>query len=79
MIDTLAQRMVLSEKIGEYKKTNSVTTYQNDRWIEIFNTRKEWAKKLNVSEDFVADIFKLVHEESVRKQEEIINNEISKA
>ena len=79
LIDTLAQRMIISEKIGEYKKVNSVTTYQNERWIEIFNTRKEWARKLNVSEEFVADIFKLVHEESVRKQEEIINNEITKA
>jgi len=79
LVEILAQRMILSEKIGEYKKSNSVTTYQVDRWNEIFNTRKTWAKNLNVNEEFIAEMFKLIHEESVRKQEEIINNEVSKA
>ncbi len=73
-VELMGQRMALAEKIGEYKKENNVATYQVDRWTEIFNTRKEWAKKMGVNEDFVAEMFKLIHEESVRKQEEIINN-----
>jgi len=73
LVETLSHRQVLSNKIGEYKRDNNVTTFQVDRWNEIFNTRKEWAKKLDVSEDFVAEVFKLIHEESVRRQEEIIS------
>lgn len=74
VVELMGQRMALSEKIAEYKKENNVTTYQVDRWNEIFNTRKEWAKKMGVNEEFIAELFKLVHEESVRKQEEVINN-----
>ncbi len=73
IVEALAQRFALSGKIGEYKKSNAVTTFQTDRWNEIFTTRKEWARKLDVNEDFVGELFKLVHEESVRRQEEIIN------
>lgn len=78
LVELLGQRMAISEKIAEYKKENNVATYQSDRWNEIFNTRKEWAKKMNVNEDFISELFKLVHEESVRKQEEVINNLASK-
>jgi len=78
LVEGLATRMALSEKIGEYKRDNNVTTFQVDRWNEIFNTRKEWAKKMNLNPDFIAEMFKIIHEESVRKQEEIINKTAEK-
>lgn len=74
LVEVLSARMNLADKIGEYKKDNSVTTFQQSRWDEIYNTRRDWAIKMNVNPDFVSEIFKSVHSESVRRQEEIITS-----
>ena len=71
-IEILAQRMAIVEKIGEYKRQNNVTTYQVNRWDEIMKNRSEQAKKLNLNENYITEIFKIIHEESIRKQTEIM-------
>ena len=38
LVEVLSARMNLADKIGEYKKDNSVTTFQQSRWDEIYNT-----------------------------------------
>ncbi|TAF64993.1 MAG: 3-deoxy-7-phosphoheptulonate synthase [Cytophagales bacterium] len=73
LIEVLAARVRLVEKIGEYKKDNNVTIFQLERWDQIFKTRPEWGKKLQLTEDFIAEIFKLIHVESIRKQTEVMN------
>lgn len=72
LLEILAQRMAVVEKIGEYKKENNVTTFQVKRWDEIMKNRAETAKKMNLNPEFVTEIYKLVHEESIRKQTEIM-------
>ena len=72
IIEMLARRMALVEKIGEFKKQNNVTILQMERWNEIFKTRPEWAGKMGMNEDFVAELYKLIHLESIRKQREIM-------
>lgn len=72
ILEMLARRMALVEKIGEYKKLNNVTILQMDRWNEIFRTRPEWAAKMGMNETFIAELYKLIHLESIRKQTEIM-------
>lgn len=79
LIEVLAQRMAVVEKIGEYKKENNVTSFQVKRWDEIMKNRADLAKKMNLSADYITEIFKIVHEESVRKQTEIMTRVESKA
>ena len=73
IIEALARRMALIEELAEYKRENNVKILQLDRWQEIFTSRPEWAKKLNVNDRFVAELYKLIHVESIRKQTEILN------
>ena len=73
IIEALAHRMALVEELAEYKKENNVKILQLDRWQEIFHTRPEWAEKLHVNEQFVAELYKLIHIESIRKQTEVLN------
>jgi chorismate mutase len=73
IVEALARRMALVEELAEYKKENNVKILQLDRWKEIFNTRPEWAEKLHVNEQFVAELYKLIHIESIRKQTEVLN------
>jgi chorismate mutase len=79
LIEVLAARMSIVEKIGEYKKDNNVTTYQVKRWDEIMKNRADLAKKMNLSEGYITEIYKIIHEESIRKQTEIMKNVESKA
>ncbi len=75
LLETIAARMALVEKLGEYKKEHNVTIFQVERWNEVFKTRPEWAARMNVHKDFVAELFKLIHLESIRKQTEVVERE----
>lgn len=75
LIDTLAARMKLVNQIGEYKKDNNVTVFQLERWQEIMQTRPDWAQKQHLTSEFITEIFKAIHDESIRLQTDIVNNE----
>jgi len=66
-------RMDVVGKIGEFKKENKVTILQTNRWSEILLERKEVGKNLGLSEDFISNIFKAIHQESINKQTVIMN------
>jgi chorismate mutase len=73
LIDTLATRSKLIEKIGEYKKDNNVTVFQLERWNEIMKTRPEWGQQSHLAQEFVRELYRVIHDESIRIQTEIMN------
>ena len=73
LFEIFAQRMAVVEEIGMYKKRNNVTVFQKSRWKEISETRRKWAAELGLNEDFMADLYKLVHDAAIRRQETIMN------
>lgn len=75
IIAALARRMALVEQIGEYKKQNNVQVLQLERWKEIFRSRAEWGAESGINPDFVAELYKLIHVESIRKQTKILDGE----
>ncbi len=75
LVELLAGRMKLTEQIGEYKKENQVTAFQLERWNEIMSTRPEWAKLAKMNPEFIRELFKIIHDESIRIQIEIMNQE----
>jgi chorismate mutase len=75
LVDLLASRMKLAESIGEYKKENQVTAFQLERWNEIMQTRPEWAKLASLNPEFIRELFKTIHDESIRIQTELMNTE----
>jgi chorismate mutase len=79
LIEILKARMALVEKACEYKIQNNVTIFQVERWNEIFRTRSEWAKKMQLNPDFIAEIYKLIHIESIRQHTELMTKIDTKA
>lgn len=73
IIQKMAERMKIVAKIGEYKRDNDITILQVNRWDEIMHKRADFAKALNLDLDFTAKLLELVHNESIRKQTEIMN------
>ena len=78
VIEHLATRMNVAEKIGEFKRDNDVTILQVNRWDEIVHNRISMAKVLGLSEDFIEGLLKLIHTESIRRQNEVMNREVAK-
>ena len=73
IIKQIADRMKIAEKIGEFKRDNNVTILQINRWDEIVQKRIQLAKALNLSEEFTTKYLELLHNESIRKQNEVMN------
>lgn len=69
----LSKRMSIIEEIGAYKKENGLTILQLDRWKEIMRTRTELAQTLQLSEGFIVRYLELIHEASIKRQSQIMN------
>lgn len=72
LIHLLSQRMNLAREIGKLKKANNMTVFQPDRWKIITEYAEKKAAETNMDPDFVKNIFKAVHEESVTVQNKIM-------
>lgn len=79
LLEILDRRMNVSREIGRYKKEHSMPVVQAGRYGDIMNTRVRAAVNLGMSEDFMRTVLSAIHEESVRQQIELINNESDKA
>ncbi len=71
LIDLLAQRMKVCRQVGEYKKRNDITVIQSDRYHEILVKRSQQGASKGLDTTFVKNIMNLIHDESVRQQEEL--------
>jgi chorismate mutase len=73
LIHVLKKRAQIIEEIGIYKKEHNITIFQLDRWQEILRTRAQLAQKLGLSPNHVEKICQLLHEESIRIQNGLMN------
>jgi len=72
LIQMLANRMKISKKIGESKKERNVAILQPSRWNELLKERIDKGKQLGLNDDFMEKIYKIIHQESIKIQEDII-------
>lgn len=73
IMQKLSARMKISEKIGQYKKDNDVTILQVNRWEEIIHSRIALGKAMGLNEDFMRDLLRLIHQESIQVQTKVMN------
>ncbi|TNF41196.1 MAG: 3-deoxy-7-phosphoheptulonate synthase [Bacteroidetes bacterium] len=75
LLETLSSRVEIVKQIGRYKKENNVTALQINRWAQLMEDRVNLGKKLQLNDTFVKILFQLIHEDSVRMQTEIMDEE----
>ena len=73
LLDTLGKRMNVAVDIGKLKKSNNVAVLQNKRWNEILGKMILEGQERQLSEEFILRVFKAIHQESINKQEKILN------
>ena len=74
LINILQKRMDLVESIGQYKKQNKMTILQPGRWDKVLGKSIEKGLKKNLNKEFITNIFKTIHQESINKQTIIMND-----
>ena len=75
LLETLSSRVAIVKQIGRYKKENNVTALQINRWAQLMEDRINIGNKMDLNDSFVKTIFQLIHEDSVRMQTEIMDEE----
>ena len=73
IMDLLGKRMKIVDNIGVLKKSNNVAILQVKRWNEILNRMIVEGEQNRLSEEFVLNIYKAIHQESIDHQKKIIN------
>ena len=71
LLHLLKKRIEIVEHIGDFKLKNNVTVFQLERWIEILKTRGDLAVELGLDKEFIVEMMKTIHKESVRIQSEL--------
>lgn len=68
IIFLIKKRMGIVRVIGEIKKKNALPILDKKRKEEILKIKVQIAKELNLSKEFVENLFSLIHDEGVRIQ-----------
>ena len=67
--------MEIARQIGLYKKENNVTAFQVGRFSDLMEKRMKLGENLNLNPHLVQQLFHHIHEDSVRMQTEIMDQE----
>ena len=68
ILNLLAKRMMVSEKIGDFKKQNKVTVLQMDRWKQVLEHHINKGVGLGLNDESVKEIFEIIHKDSIDRQ-----------
>jgi chorismate mutase len=71
IIDVLSDRMRVAENIGRLKHQENVAILQSGRWSTILNTMIETGVSKGLSKEFVEEVFKAIHVESINIQHNV--------
>jgi chorismate mutase len=74
LLELLAKRMRVSCEIGVYKKEHNMPVLHSARYKELLEERAAKGEKLSLQGDFVRELLKTIHEESVRQQTVIMGS-----
>jgi chorismate mutase len=72
IVEMLAERMGLSEQIGQFKKEHGLAIHQSERWANIVKRALENGKTGGLTQDFILKLFQQVHNESIVHQGKVM-------
>lgn len=73
LLEVLGKRMRVACEIGQYKKEHRMPVLQAGRYDDLMSNRVKSAEEMGMSPEFMRKILSAIHEESVRRQVEIVN------
>jgi chorismate mutase len=74
LIEVLGRRMDVVLKIGDIKRRNNVTVLQASRWDQLLKRVERQGAEYDFSPEFIDGIFHAIHQESINRQQKILEN-----
>ena len=68
LLNLIAKRMDISEKIGNFKREHALTVLQMDRWKSVLEANINKGVNLGLNGDSVKEIFEIIHKDSIDRQ-----------
>jgi chorismate mutase len=75
LLEVIGKRIDLTKKLGEYKKSHNMTILQVNRWQQVLEDRLKQAEYLGLDEKLVREIYQLLHNQSVKIQGKMLNED----
>ncbi len=72
IIEDVSNRMKIAKKIAEEKKSQNVAVLQPNRWSKMLEERIKIGTDLGLSNQFMENLYKAIHQESIKVQESIV-------
>ncbi|EKD28402.1 MAG: hypothetical protein ACD_79C00311G0008 [uncultured bacterium] len=76
IIALLDKRFKFVKQIAKIKKRYNIPINQRKRINEVLNKRIEIGRKFNINHKFIRNIFKLLINESIKIQKNLLNNDL---
>lgn len=74
MIQLLARRMQLAERIGTFKRERQIAILQTQRWNEVLQKGLRLGEQYGLSQTFMTALLKTIHQESINHQALVMND-----
>lgn len=74
LVELYKRRMDIAREIGKYKKEHSMPVVQESRYDDLIKSRVAAAVQMGMAPDFMKTVLQAIHEESVRQQLEVLND-----
>ena len=71
IIDILGDRMEIAQEIGKLKRSENVAILQSGRWSDIISKMVELGQEKKLSKEFIEEIFRAIHVESINIQHKV--------
>ena len=62
IIKSLAQRMRVVQKVGEYKKKRGIPPLDKIRWQKVLESKLLLARELGLDQNMIKDIYERIHQ-----------------
>lgn len=79
LLEILTERIKVVSTIGELKKEHNVAVYQPKRWNEIRENLMQNGAAMGMNAEFIENLIKIIHQESLNIQNRIMARESSKS
>jgi chorismate mutase len=73
LVDIIKNRWIKTEEISKLKYQENIAIYQKERWLDILNRAINNAQNSGVDQKFIEQIFRLMHQESLKIQHRVFN------
>ena len=73
LIDLLASRLEIADRIGEYKRQNNITILQTGRWEKVLKRVLTRGAERGLDTGFLNRLFALIHQASIDRQTQVMH------